>query len=36
VKIQCVIWAIYQSGDTGKEVIFPVVDSMEYGKETRM
>jgi len=30
------IRAIYQSGDTGKEVIFPLIDSVEYGKETRM
>jgi predicted dehydrogenase len=30
------IRAIYQSGDTGKEVKFPVIDKLEYGKETRM
>lgn len=30
------IRAIYQSGDTGKEVKFPVIDREEYGKETRM
>jgi len=30
------IRAIYQSGDTGKEIKFPVIDSVEYGKETRM
>ncbi len=30
------IRAIYQSGDTGKEVKFPVIDREEYGKETRI
>ena len=30
------IRAIYQSGDTGKIVKFPVIDREEYGKETRM
>ena len=29
------IRAIYQSGDTGKEVKFPVIDKEKYGKETR-